>query len=187
MISAWGLPESVRFGEKNYAFHADYRDIMEIFSYLEDPDMPEYLRWQVALALFYKEEIPPEHSQAAMEYLAAFINCGKEDAGKPAPKLIDWEQDALTIVADVNKVAGQEVRALPFVHWWTFMAWFNAIGEGQLSTIASIRSKLRQGKKLEKWEQDFYRENKDRVDLKKHYSQAEQAQRDALNAMLDGK
>ncbi len=186
MISAWGLPTHVELGGKRYAFHADYRDIMEIFSYLEDPDMPEYLRWQVALALFYEEPIPEEHQQQAMEYLAAFINCGKEDAGKPAPKLLDWEQDASLIVADVNKVASQEIRALRFVHWWTFMAWFNAVGEGQLSTVVSIRSKLRQGKKLEKWEQDYYRENKDRVDLKKRYSQDEQAQRDKLNALLDG-
>lgn len=185
MISAWELPTAVVFGEKSYAFHADYRDVIEIFSYLEDPDLPEYLRWQVVLALFYAEEIPPEHRQAAMEYLVLFINCGKAEQGKPAPKLLDWEQDALTIVADVNKVAGQEIRAMPFVHWWTFMAWFHAVGEGQLSTLVAIRSKLRQGKKLEKWEQDFYRENKDRVDLKKQYSQQELAQRDALNAMLN--
>lgn len=186
MISAWDLPTSVQLGDKTYAFHADYRDIMEIFSYLEDPDMPEYLRWQVALALFYEEPIPPEHTQAAMEYLATFINCGKQEQTKPAPKLLDWQQDAPLIVADVNKVAAQEIRALKFVHWWTFMAWFHAVGEGQLSTVVSIRSKLRQGKKLEKWEQDYYRENKDRIDLKKRYSREEQQQRDKLSALLDG-
>ena len=175
MISAWGLPQSVCFGERTYAFHADYRDIMEIFSYLEDPDMPEHLRWQVALALFYEEPIPAEYQQQAMEYLAAFINCGKAESGKPSPKLLDWEQDAPLIVADVNKVASKEIRALKFVHWWTFMGWFHSIGEGNLSLLVTVRDKLRRGKKLEPHEQEFYRRNRSRVQLRPEYTPEELA------------
>lgn len=122
-----------------------------------------------------------------MEYLAEFINCGKAEPGRPGPKLLDWEQDAAMIVADVNKAAGQEIRALPFLHWWTFMAYFHAIGEGQLSTVVAIRDKLRRGKKLESWEKDFYRENKNRVDLKKRYSRDELEEQERLKQMLDGK
>ncbi len=88
------------------------------------------------------------------------------------------------IVADVNKVAGVEVRAVEFLHWWTFMAYFHAIGEGQLSTLVSIRDKLRRGKKLEKWEQEYYRKNKDKVDLKKHYSAEELAEQERLKKLL---
>lgn len=186
-MTGWELPLQAVIGGRTYPLHADYRDILEIFTYLEDPDLPEYLRWQIALALFYEGEIPQEHRQAAMEYLAAFINCGKSEEAKPGPKLLDWEADAGIIVADVNKVAGQEIRAMPFVHWWTFMAWFNAIGEGQLSTIVSIRDKLRRGKALEKWEKDFYRENKHRVDMKKRYSARELQQQEELIRLLDGK
>lgn len=184
MIAGWELPVNACIGGKNYDIHGDYRDILEIFSYFEDPDLPEYLRWQIALALFYEGEIPPEHQQEAMEYLMAFINCGKPDAGRPGPKLLDWEQDALTIVADVNKVAGREIRAMPFLHWWTFMSWFNAIGEGQLSALISIRDKLARGKKLEKWEQDYYRKNKDRVDLKRRYSAEERSEQARLKKLL---
>lgn len=186
-MTGWELPVQAQLGGKTYSIHADYRDILEIFTYLEDPDLPEYLRWQIALALFYEEQIPQEHLQAAMEYLAAFINCGKSEEVKPGPKLLDWQTDAGVIVADVNKVAGREIRAIPFVHWWTFMAWFNAIGEGQLSTIVAIRDKLHRGKPLEKWEKDFYRENKHRVDMKKRYSTEERQQQEALLRLLDGK
>ena len=131
------------------------------------------------------EEFPEEHLQEAMEYLAQFITCGQQD-GKPAPKLIDWEQDAQPIIADVNKVAGTEIRALPFLHWWTFMAWFNAIGEGQLSMLVTIRDKLRRGKKLEKHEQEYYRQNRSRVDLKRRYSADEEAEFDHLKQLLGG-
>ena len=184
MLGSWDLPTEAVIGGKRLSLHADYRDILEIFSYLDDPDLPEYLRWKIALALFYEGEIPPEDQQEAVTYLLTFLSCGKQENSKPGPKLMDWEQDAQMIVADVNKVAGQEIRALPFVHWWTFMAWFHAIGEGQLSTVVSIRDKLRRGKKLESWEKDFYRENKENVDLKKRYSSEELQEQARLEQIL---
>ena len=182
-MSLWELPASATIGGAVYSINADYRDVLDIFRYLNDPDRPEYLRWLIAIALFYEGDIPGEHQQEAMEYLAEFISCG-ETEGKPSPKLLDWDQDVQAIVADVNKVAGTEIRALPFLHWWTFVAYFNGIGEGQLSTLVSIRDKLRRGKKLEKWEQEYYRKNKDRVDLKKHYSAEELAEQERLKKLL---
>lgn len=184
-MSLWDLPESAEIGGVEYPINADYRDILEIMGYLENPDDPEFLRWQIALALFYESKIPLEHQQEAMEYLAQFITCGQQE-DKPAPKLIDWEQDAQPIIADVNKVAGTEIRALPFLHWWTFLAWFNAIGEGQLSMLVTIRDKLRRCKKLEKHEEEYYRQNRSRVDLKRRYSAEEEAEFDYLKQLLGG-
>lgn len=182
-MTPWALPETAVIGGKVYELHTDYRDVLEIMKYLNDPDQPEFMRWYIAIALFYEGEIPQEHYQEAMEYLSAFISCG-EIENKPGPKLLDWEQDALAIVADVNKVAGTEVRALKYLHWWTFMSYFQAIGEGQLSTLVSIRDRLRRGKKLEEWEKNYYRENKHRVDLKKRYSAEEIAEQERLKRLL---
>lgn len=182
-MSLWSLPISATIGGMDYPIHADFRDILNIFRYLNDPNRPEYVRWRIAVALFYDGEIPQDHFQEAMEYLADFIACGEQEQ-KPGPKLLDWEQDAQTIVADVNKVAGAEIRAIPFLHWWTFVAYFNAIGEGQLSALVSIRDKLRRGKKLEKWEQEYYRKNKERIDLKTRYSAEELAEQERLKKLL---
>ena len=182
-MNPWNLPTSAVIGGREYPIHADYRDVLEIFAYLDDPDRPEYIRWQIALALFYDGEIPPAHMQEAMDYLSEFVSCGQRDT-RPGPKLMDWEQDAQIIVADVNKVAGVEIRAVEFLHWWTFMAYFHAIGEGQLSTLVAIRDKLRRGKKLEKWEQEYYRKNREKVDLKKHYSAEELAEQERLKKLL---
>ena len=183
-MTPWRLPQTAEIGGSVYKLNTDFRDILEIMGYLDDPDKPEYLRWQIALALFYEGDIPPAHQQEAMEHLAAFISCGEAENAKPGPKLLDWDQDALAIVADVNRVAGTEIRALPYLHWWTFLSYFHAIGEGQLSMLVSIRDKLRKGKKLEKWERDFYRENKSRVDLKKKYSADELAEQEQLKKLL---
>lgn len=182
-MNRWSLPTSATIGGVVYQIHADFRDILNIFRYMDDPDRPEYIRWRIAIALFYEGEIPQEYFQEAMEYLADFIACENRDS-KPGPKLLDWEQDAQVIVADVNKVAGSEIRSVPFLHWWTFVSYFNAIGEGQLSTLVSIRDKLRRGKPLEKWEKEYYRKNKEIVDLKTRYSAEELAEQERLKKLL---
>ena len=171
-------------GDRVYAIHGDYRDVLEIFSYFEDPDLPDYVKWRIALALFYEGEIPPRHRQEAMEFLSEFLTGGKGEDQTRGPKLLDWEQDGSMIVAEVNKVAGQEIRALPFVHWWTFLGWFHGIGEGPLSTVVGIREKLRKGKKLEPHEKEFYRSHKQVADLKPRYSREDLEQQQLLQKLL---
>ena len=184
-MNAWELPATARIGGVIYPIYADYRDILEIFRYLEDPNEPEYVRWQIALALFYEGEIPAEHMGEAIEYLVKFLSCG-DTKPTPGPKLLDWEQDAQIIISDVNKVAQQEIRAMPYLHWWTFLSWFHAIGEGQLSSLVAIRQKLQKGQKLEPWEQEYYRKNKAQVDLRRRYSAEELAEQERLQKLLGG-
>lgn len=170
MRNVWSLPMSATIGGEDYSISADFRDVLEIIGILNDPAKPQFLRWQIAIGLFYDRDIPPRFQREAMEYLASFIAYGNDNEQKPGPKLIDWDQDAQIIVSDVNKVAGTEVRAVKFLHWWTFLSYFYGVGEGQLSTIVSIRSKKSKGKKLEKWEDEYYRENRDKIDFKKPQS-----------------
>jgi len=71
---------------------------------------------------------------------------------------------------------------LQYLHWWTFFSYYMEIGEGLFSQVVSIRSKKAQHKKLEKYEQEFYRENKKLVDIRKPLSEEEQRQDDAMRA-----
>ncbi|WP_172749629.1 Gp15 family bacteriophage protein [Anaeromassilibacillus sp. An250] len=181
------MPEFAEIGGKTYRINADYRDILDIITRLNNQEESEQTRLYVALALFYEDftDMPRKDYQEAANWMMRFISCGEEETdAHPRPKLLDWEQDRNMIVADINKVAGCEVRALPFCHWWTFIAWFNAIGKGQLSTVVSIRDKLRRGKKLEKWEQEFYRDHKTQVTLKQRYTAEELAERERLKKLL---
>ena len=186
-MNGWQLPERAVIGGKEYPIYTDFRDILEIISRLNRSDEPEFIRWQVAMALFYEGQIPEEHQQEAMEFLGKFLNGGKADGRKAAPKLLDWERDSDLIISDINRVAAREIRLEKHIHWWTFLSWFHAIGEGQLSCVVAIRDKLRRGKKLEGWEKDFYRDNKDRIDLKTPCSAEDLARKRQLIAMLDGK
>lgn len=175
-MNLWILPQKAEINGKTYPINADYRDVLDVISYLTDPNQEEGTALYIALALFYEgfEDMPEDDYREAAEWMFHFISgSNEEQRGQTRPKTIDWEQDQAMIIADVNKVAGREVRALPFCHWWTFLAWFNGIGEGQLLTVVSIREKLRKHKKLTDWERDFYRENRSKIDFQRKYSQAD--------------
>lgn len=182
-MSFWELPRTAVVGGREYEIRTDFREILHIIEELNNPDIPEWIRWHIAIGSFFVGEIPAENKREAMDRLSEFISY-QETESRPGPVLMDWSQDAKAIVADVNKVAGQEVRDLPYLHWWTFLSYFHAIGEGQFSTMISIRDKLRKGKQLEKWEKEYYRENKERVDLKKRYSAEEIAEQKRLQELL---
>lgn len=101
-----------------------------------------------------------------------------------ARKTLDWKQDESIIFPALNKVAGYEIRNAEYLHWWSFLGLFNEVGEGLFSTVMQIRHKKAKGKKLEKYEQEFYRNNKDLIDLKHKHSAEQQEEIDRINKLL---
>lgn len=187
-MSWYGLPTAVDINGRTYTVATDYRDILEIIGWLTDEQSTQFERLYISMGLFYEDfgSIPSGDYQEAYEQMGQFISCGEEDTGRPSVKLIDWKQDERMIASEINKTAGYEVRAVPYLHWWTFIGYFNSIGEGQLSTVVSIRSKLKRGKKLEKWERDYYNENRWTVDLRQRYTAEEKEEMERLKELLDG-
>lgn len=180
-MDLYSLPEGVTFGGREYRLRADFRNILKIFGVLQR-DYPEYIRWRIAVGLFYEPALDEADMQAGVQYLAEFLQ--PEGAGAAGAKLLDWQVDAAPIIAGVNAAAGQEIRSLPFVHWWTFLSWFHAMPPGELSTRVAIRQKKQKGEKLEASEQEYYRQNRQAVDLKPEYTAEEKAEIERLNRLL---
>ena len=186
-MSGWDLPQTVEIAGREYKINADYRDILQIIGILNDPDMPDPTKLYVAANLFYDDfdQLPREAHEEAIRQLMLFINCGEEETDtKPQPKTIDWEQDRQMIISDINKTAGMEVRAVSFLHWWTFVSYFGAIGEGRLSTVVAIREKKRKGKKLDDWEREYYQEHKKEIDFAPKYTAEELAEQERIKKLL---
>ena len=164
------LPTTVIVCDKEYAIRnkADYRVILDVIAACQDVDISPSEQAVSALAIFY-ECIEDEDEvftafddiQEASKVMMSFIGCNdNEDVGyKVNRKLIDWIQDEQLIVSAINNVAKTEIRALPYMHWWTLISHYMAMGECSLSTIVGIRDKISRGKKLEKYEQEFKRNN----------------------------
>lgn len=175
------LPTSVTISGTEYAIRSDFRAILDIFSALNDVELDDKERCFVAVSIFYPDfgTMPPEHCRDAVIECFKFINGGADEnetrKRKKPTRLIDWEQDFPLVVAPVNRVLGCDVRGLEYLHWWTFLAAFQEIGDCTFAQVVRIRSKKAKGQKLDKDDMKWYRENRELVDLKTHYSQAEQA------------
>ena len=145
----------------------DFRMVLGCFAILQDEEFTQQERVISALMLFYEgiEELEDLEKlgdlEEAVHQMALFFNCGKDDdqGAKSSYKLLDWDKDEMLIISAVNNVAKKEIRLEPYVHWWTFMAYYMAVGESSLSTVVGIRNKIANGKKLENYERDFRRNN----------------------------
>ena len=176
------LPTSQTLGGIEYEIRSDFRAVLDICAALNDPELSDIEKAEVALTIFYPEwnEIPEKYLQEALQSCFDFIACGEENTGKKQPKLMDWEQDFKHIVPAVNRVLGQEIRAMQYLHWWTFIGAYNEIGDCLFAQIVSIRDKKAHGKKLDKFEQEWYRKNRGLVDFKQVYTESEKAALAAL-------
>lgn len=167
------LPTSLEVGGRRYAIRSDYRTALDILLALTDPEHDAEDRALTLLCVLFKEEIPVGDLQEAVEKGLWFLNGGDEERNAQAPKLVDWRQDFKLIVAPINRVMGAEIRAVKYLHWWTFLSAYLEIGDCLFAQVVAIRSKKAQGKPLSKEERAFYRRNRDLVDIRQTASEAE--------------
>lgn len=162
----YDLPTSVEISGVEYDIRekGDFRIILSAFAVLNDTELTKDERLMCALLVFYDVDgmddiIGMPDVEEATNKMFNFMNLGQPEKSGPQYKLIDWEGDTNIIISAINNVAGKEVRAESYVHWWTFMGYFMAIGESTFATVVSIRSKILKDKKLEKWERQFRADN----------------------------
>lgn len=185
-MTGWELPQYLNISGKEYEIRSDYRAVLDVLMACNDPELNDEVKAWVMLTIMIPdlETIPPEHLGEAGEKVGQFIDCGQQESGKPHPRLIDWEQDASIIVSAVNSVAHTEIRALPYLHWWSFWAYFMEIRESLFSSVLSIRKKKASRKKLERYEEEYYRENRGLIDLRNPESEAEKAEKENIMKWL---
>lgn len=172
------IPTYIEINKQSYPIRnkGDYRMVLDCFVTLNDETLPKNERIYAALIIFYEgmESLSDlnqfEDINEAVKQMFIFFNCGNnpEDNSSNMLKLINWEQDSQIICAAVNKVAGQEIRIVEYMHWWTFMGYYLSIGQSVLSQVVNLRYKLAKGTKLEKWERQFQQDNPQyfKVDLR---------------------
>ena len=186
---SWNLPISVEIDGTEYPIRnkCDYRVVLDVIKALNDEDLDMQYRIQCALFIFYgndelntQEKVlkafrTKENTQTAIDEMTKIISLGEEKEQDDKPPIMDWEHDFQQIAPPISRVLGYSVRdANHYTHWWDFIGAYMEIGECTFSNIISIRSKKQKGKKLETWEQEFYRENKKIVDLPRKLTDEEQ-------------
>lgn len=181
------IPTTIELSGKEFNIRnkGDYRTILDCFLALEDAELDKRERLFSSLIIFYEdvnsieELVKLGNLEQAVKEMFKFFNCGSDDTnGRKVPyKLMDWNKDSQLIASAVNKVAGIEIRSADYIHWWTFMGYYTAIGRSPLSTILEIRDKIVKHKKLEKYEREFRQENPQYFIWNKNTVEEEEADR----------
>ena len=160
------LPTTLNVNGVDYDIRTDFRNILQIITAFNAPELSEKEKAYVCLKRLFiaLNTIPADDYTAAYEAAVTFIEHQIEE-DRPSPRIVNWEKDEALIFSAINKVAGKEVRSERYMHWWTFMGAYMEISEGLFHEILQIRQKKMNGKKLEKWELEFYRKNKKLIDI----------------------
>lgn len=172
------LPETVELGGTEYRIRWDYRPVLDICAALSDPELSDQERAYVALNIFYPElnKIPQGLYQEAIERCLWFINCGDDQReNTKSPRLVDWEQDFNLMVNPINRVLGLEIRKENPLHWFTFLSAYMEIGDCTFAQVVRIRDQKARGKSLDKQDLEWYRRNRNLVDLKTKYTSSEES------------
>lgn len=162
-------PTTIVIEEKEFPIRCkgDYRMVLDCFYCLNDFELTQEERIYGALIIFYEDfddvedffGIDVNLIERLIKEMYNFMECEENPVHTMPFKAIDWNKDSQMICSAVNKVAHTEVRSVEYMHWWTFMGYFSEVGESVLSTVVGIRTKIKKGKKLEKYEKEFKANN----------------------------
>lgn len=164
-MGAWGLPVDVMICGQTFAIRSDFRAVLDALAALNDESMTEWERMIASLKIFYPSWPSLSDTNEAFRQAMLFVNLGKpqQESHQKKPKLVDWEKDVELIAPSVDKVLGYSCRRCEYLHWWEFIGAFYSVGDGLFAQVVNIRNKRAKGKKLEKHEQEFARENADLI------------------------
>lgn len=173
----YNLPTSLEVCGTEYEIRSDFRAVLDIVTALESPEWNDEEKAVISLIIFYPEfdSMPPGHYEDALKKCFWFIDGGAEPdgSGRKSPKLVNWEQDFQFIVSPINRVFGKDIRGEETLHWWTFLSAYMEIGDCTFAQIVRIRDMKARGKPLDKADKDWYRRNRQLVDIKMTYTNAE--------------
>ena len=165
----YGIPTTIVIDDKEFPIRCkgDYRMVLDCFSCLNDFDLTEQERVYGALIIFYEDfnsfedfiGLGKDLLEELVKKMYNFMECEENPMHSMPFKTIDWDKDSQMVCSAINKVAHTEVRSIEYMHWWTFIGYFSEVGESVLSTVVGIRTKIKKGKKLEKYEKEFKANN----------------------------
>ena len=164
-MTGWELPTALGIAGRSFAIRSDFRAVIDALAALNDKDLPEQARCLAFLQIFYPDWQHLPDANEALRQAMVFVNLGHPVADNlpHRPELVHWDTDVQLIAPAVDKVLGYSCRRCEYLHWWDFIGAFQNIGEGLFASVVNIRNKRARGKKLDKAEKEFARENADLI------------------------
>jgi hypothetical protein len=179
MFDKYNLPFEVQNGDKRLLIRSncDFRVVLDTIQALQDNTLTDEEKAQCALVIFYENYEEIQDPQEALNDMMKIISYSDDLEGNNdnKPQLMDWNKDFKQIAPPISRILGYEVRTPEkYTHWYSFLGAYMEIGECQFSTIVSIRSKRAKNQKLEKWEEEYVRENPELFEIKQKFTKEEE-------------
>ena len=88
-----GLPKTACIGGRRFRIRSDFREILDICAALNDPDLTDQDRAEVAVKIFYPDWDQITDMAAAVKFMLWFLDGGVDRGDqRQQPKQMDWEQ-----------------------------------------------------------------------------------------------
>jgi len=168
------LPTALTVGGKERSIRTDYRVVLDCFLALTDIELDDYNRALEVLDCLYVDTLSPADWKEALDKALWYLRGGEEEKEQKGPQLVSWTQDFNMIAAPISKIVGQDIRGMNELHWWSFLSAYMGIGDCLFAQVVAIRDKKARGKKLDKADREFYRRNRDIIEIKKPMTDAEE-------------
>ncbi len=162
------LPKSLVVGGIEYDINSHFVTGFNIMQMLERNDISESEKIVAMIGILYNGNIPIQDSEEAAEKAVWFLDGGnttRQSNGADYGKLYSWEKDAQFILSAVNLTLGISCRSIEYLHWWDFTAALMECKECTFSTLVHQR-KLREQGKQNKWDKEWWAENKEIAEIK---------------------
>lgn len=185
------LPKTITINGEEWDIRTHFQDILKIIVAFNDPNIDSAEKIFICLKILYEgfDEMPESDYETAFREALRFIDCNMPESKKSGKSVrtMDWEQDECILFPAINKIAGCEVRSLPYLHWWTFMGYFMEVStDGVFGNVLRLRQKKRNSKTpLDKAEKAFWAANKELCEIKPKLSDEEKAAKERLKQMLN--
>lgn len=128
-----------------YPIHSDFREWIRFESLLANADVPESLKFFIALRLIFADNVPDDF-HAAHEFVSWFYRGGKElpanggsDISLTSRRVYDLEYDSEYIFAAFLEQYGIDLSDIPYLHWWKFIALFKGLHDCKMTDIIGYR------------------------------------------------
>lgn len=146
-----GLPEAIVVDDVRYEINTDFRIGIMFDQMLCDLKLSDEEKVEIALNLYFKDEIP-HNIDAALNELLVFYRCGsplppkpremRTDASpKPPARVLDFDYDAPLIYAAFLSQYGIDLQDVVDLHWWKFSAMMEGLKDDEeISKVMSYRA-----------------------------------------------
>lgn len=185
------FPIKVKLDGKIYELNTDFRLGLNIMLLYEDKSLNNYEKTDIMLELLYKEEIPIELREIAIEKAMLFLNAGdnqksnnSEECDIKPKRVYSFTKDAKYIYSAIKKSHGVDLENIEYLHWWKFVYYFFDLDEKSFfSQMIYLRNQRNKGK-LTKEEKIVYAKLEDILELEDNEQYTDEEQ-EAINKFIN--